>query len=214
MKEVDLIVFDLDGTLVDSCESISDAVNDMLMKLRLQKKPKEEIRGYIGTGVTDLIKKSLGEGHIDLLDKGLSIFAEYYNNHPTENSRLYPGAKEVLDYFKNKIKLIITNRNLDSARLILKKFGIYNYFEEIMGGDDPSCAKPNACPLNNVMSKLDINKDRAIMVGDMDIDVLAGKAAGITTCAVTYGIGKKEDIIKINPDYLIDNISRLKAIIS
>ena len=79
--------------------------------------------------------------------------------------------------------------------------------------DDPSCAKPNPCPLENAISKLDIGKDRAIIVGDMDIDILAGKAAGIATCAVTYGIGKKEDIVKTNPDYLIDNISNLKEIV-
>ena len=213
MKEVDLIIFDLDGTLVDSCESIASAVNDMLRKLNLREKTKEEIRSYIGTGVIELIKKSLGDDHADLLDKGFSIFDEYYKNHPAENSKLYPGVKDILEYFKNKIKLIITNRNIESAKIVLKEFGIYDYFKSITGGDDPSCAKPNSCPLDNAISKLDINKDRVIIVGDMDIDVLAGKAAGIATCAVTYGIGKKEDIVKINPDYLIDNISKLKEIV-
>ena len=130
-----------------------------------------------------------------------------------DNSVLYPGVLETLEYFKNKRKIIITNRNYDFAIITLKALGISEYFEEIIGGDDIGCMKPASCPIDKSMHKLAIDKERAIMIGDMDIDVLAGRGSGMATCAVTYGIGKKEDILEANPDYIIDNILQLKGII-
>ncbi|MCD5383486.1 HAD-IA family hydrolase [candidate division WOR-3 bacterium] len=91
---------------------------------------------------------------------------------------------------------------------------MYKYFEDIVGGDDIGCAKPSPCPLDKIIHSLNINKGEAIIVGDMDIDILAGRKADIITCAVTYGIGKKEDIIKANPDFIIDDIMKLKDIMN
>ncbi len=213
MKEADLIIFDLDGTLVDSRKDIANAVNFTLRKLSLKEKSLEEITSYIGRGVSDLIQKSLEKKNHVHLEKALSIFEKYYKEHSSDESILYPGVKEVLEYFKDKKKAIVTNRNYEFAVITLKALGIYDFFSSITGGDDIGCAKPNSCPLDKAIYHLAINKDRSIIVGDMDIDVLAGKASGIATCAVTYGIGKKEDIEKTKPDYIIDNISELKKII-
>ena len=99
---------------------------------------------------------------------------------------------------------------------VLKAARIYanGYFEDIIGGDDAGCMKPSACPLDRVIRGFDIrDKEKVMMVGDMDIDVLAGKNAGVKTCAVTYGIGKREDIVKAAPDYIIDDFIELKRII-
>lgn len=213
MKEADLIVFDIDGTLVDSREDITNSVNFTLKKLGLKEKGLEEIASYIGRGVTDLIKRSLGEKSEDLTEKAMSIFEEYYKKHFNDHSRLYPGVEEVLRYFADKKKVILTNRKYDYAVMTLKSLGIYGYFEEILGGDNTGCAKPSSCPLDALMEKLNVDKKRAIMVGDMDIDVLAGKEAGIATCAVTYGIGSKKDIVESRPDYIIDSITKLKDIV-
>ena len=84
---------------------------------------------------------------------------------------------------------------------------------DILGGDDRACAKPMACPVINVMAMFGIEKSRAVMTGDMDIDIMAGKAAGIHTCGVTYGIGKKEDMLKAGPDFVVQEISELKKIV-
>ena len=95
----------------------------------------------------------------------------------------------------------------------MKNLGIYDYFEEILGGDDTGCIKPSPCPMDKIIDKFNIDKSKAIVVGDMAIDILAGKNTGVMTCAVTYGIGKKEDILKARPDYIIDDIRKLKGII-
>jgi len=213
MKYIDLIIFDLDGTLVDSRDDIANAVNFTLKKIGLKEKSISEISSYIGTGIEDLIGKSLGNKQEVLLTRALSVFEKYYRKHSTDNSVLYPNVKEILEYFKNKRKVIITNRNYEFALIVLNKLGIYDYFENVVGGDDIGCMKPSSCPLDISMNRLNTNKEEAIIVGDMDIDIVAGKKAGIITCGVTYGIGKKEDIIKAKPDFIIDDIIDLKSII-
>jgi len=213
MKYIDLIIFDLDGTLVDSRDDIANAVNFTLKKIGLKEKSISEISSYIGTGIEDLIGKSLGNKQEVLLTRALSVFEKYYRKHSTDNSVLYPNVKEILEYFKNKRKMIVTNRNYEFALIVLNKLGIYDYFENVVGGDDIGCMKPSSCPVDISMNRLNTNKEEAIIVGDMDIDIVAGKKAGIITCGVTYGIGKKEDIIKAKPDFIIDDIINLKNII-
>lgn len=213
MKYIDLIILDLDGTLIDSREDIAKAVNFALKDVGLGEKSVSEISSYIGLGVEDLIRKSLGNKHNALIEKALSVFKEYYKEHCTDNSVLYPNVKEVLEYFKAKRKVIVTNRNYDLALQPLKTLGIYDYFDDIFGGDDIGCMKPSSCPLDRTINRFNMDKETTIFVGDMYIDVLAGKSAGIATCAVTYGIGKKEDIIKVEPDFIIDDMIELKNII-
>lgn len=210
---VDLILFDLDGTLVDSRKDIANAVNFTLNKLGFETKSIEEISSYIGGGVESLISKSIGRDNGNLFDRALSVFEEYYRKHSTDESRLYAGVKETLEYFRNKRKIVVTNRNYEFAVITLKILGIYDCFEDITGGDDASCLKPSSCPLDRAVDKFKADKNKTIIIGDMYLDILAGKRAGIVTCAVTYGIGKKGDILKANPDYIVDNIIELKKII-
>jgi len=213
MVGIDTIIFDLDGTLVDSRKDIVMAVNFTLRKLGLPEKPPEVVVSYIGLGIRDLIKKSLGEEKRRLVDEALKIFTRYFRKHSADKSKLYPHVKETLDYFRNKRKVVITNRNKESACITLKKLGVINYFQEIFGGDDEDCIKPSACPLDRVCSKLGVDKNKIIMVGDMDIDIKAGKEFDVRTCWVTYGLGKREDIEKVGPDYVIDDIIDVKKII-
>jgi phosphoglycolate phosphatase len=212
-RQIDLIIFDLDGTLVDSRKDITKAVNFTLRQVGLKEKSMQEVSSFIGWGVKDLIAKSMGKNKGRLFDKALVVFEEYYRKHATDNSVLYPKVKEILEYFKNKQKAIVTNRNHEFGVLALANLGILDYFADLIGGNELGCVKPSSCPIDTVIGRLKADKDKAIMVGDMDIDVLAGKNAGILTCAVTYGIGKKEDLIKSKPDYIIDHIETLKKII-
>jgi 2-phosphoglycolate phosphatase len=214
MENIKLIVFDLDGTLVDSRSDIAGAVNFTLDKLGLKKKNISEIGSYIGWGVIDLIEKSLGKNHRYFLTQALAIFKDYYRRHSTDNSRLYPGVEETLKYYKQMRKIIVTNRDREFAEITLKTLGISGYFETIIGGDDLGCLKPSSCPLNRGLRQLKVNKNRAIMVGDMAVDIQAGKTAGISTCAVTYGLGKREDLIRAEPDFIINDIRELKKVVN
>ena len=213
MVNVDAIFFDVDGTLVDSGADITNAVNHTLRSLKLPEQPREEIISYIGTGVKDLMRKSLGADNLDLAGKATDIFSEYYTMHSTDESVLYPHAKEILEYFKGKKKYIITNRYKKFADITLKGLGIRDYFENIFGGDDENCLKPSACVLEPIFSELHIDKAKSLIVGDMAIDIQTGKNSAIKTCFVTYGLGKLEDVKPLNPDFIIDDLIELKEII-
>ena len=121
--------------------------------------------------------------------------------------------KEILNHFKDKYIAIASNRKAHSAQKMLEHFGLARYFNYILGSENVSCRKPSPCPVLSIINKFSVKKDRSIIVGDMDLDVISGREAGISTCAVTYGIGKREDIVRSKPDFIIDDICKLKDII-
>ena len=212
-KNIELIMFDLDGTLVDSMKDIANAGNFTLENFGLAKKSVQEITSYVGEGREHLVKKLLGDKQV-FLKEAVSVFGEYYKKHSMDNSTLYPHVKEILEYFKDKKKAVVSNKNRGEVVSVLNALAIYDYFDSIMGGDEVEYKKPSAFPLNKTMQRFHIDKGESIMVGDMDIDILAGKNAGILTCAVTYGVSKKEVIIRAEPDFIIDDIGKLRDIIS
>ena len=214
MPGIDVIFFDVDGTLVDSRSDIVRAVNYTLKHYAIADKTAEEIVSYIGTGVKDLLRKSLGPDKAKLTDEAVRIFSDYFLKHPTDESTLYPNVKEVLQYFSKKRKFILTNRYREFADAALKNLGIRDYFEEILGGDDESCIKPSACVIEKVFNAFHVDREKSMIVGDMAVDVMAGKNSGIRTCWVTYGLDKLDDLKGIKPDYIIDDLIELKNIIN
>jgi len=207
---IDVIFFDVDGTLVDARKDIVNAVNFALKGLKLKPKPFSEIVSYIGTGVKDLIRQSLGEEYEPLMDRAVKLFAQRYEAHPIDEAKVYPYVVSTLDHFKNKRKFIVTNRYARFADVALKGLGLRGYFESIIGGDDEGCLKPSACVITKVISRLNVPKTKIMIVGDMAIDVRTGKNAGIKTCFVTYGLGAIRDLGRLKPDYIIDGIADLK----
>ncbi len=211
---VEAAIFDLDGTLIDSRKDIIDSLNHTLKEVGLEEMSVEVMRGYIGMGRDRLISDALGHTAApEMVRKVTEIFAEYYKEHMFDTTRLFPGARDVLEYLKGKTLMMVTNKNRELTVETLRRFGIEKYFHRVVGGDDTNCRKPNACPINNLLSGMNIPKDKAIMIGDSDIDVKTGKLAGIITCGLTWGIGRKEDIEKAGPDYLLDDIRKVKDII-
>lgn len=213
MIDIDIIFFDVDGTLVDARADIVEAINHTLRQLGFSEKPFDEVVSYIGTGVRDLVRHSIPSRDDNILAKGLEIFGGYYVKHAANKCTLYPHVMETLEYFRAKRKFIATNRFSRFADATLRGLGIRDYFEDIFGGEDEKCLKPNACSIERFDANLDIKSVPSIIVGDMAIDVETGKNAGIKTCWVTYGLGKAGDVEPLDPDYVIDDIAALKKII-
>ncbi|MGM0568754.1 MAG: HAD family hydrolase [Elusimicrobiota bacterium] len=207
MKQIDAIIFDLDGTLADSKDNIVDSVNQTLKEMALPEKPHDEIASCIGSGVRELIAGALGKENRHLLDTALNIYSQKFSG----KNKLYPHAGEILKHFQKKLIFLLTNREKEKALITLKEHGIENYFKEVMGGDNERCLKPAGCALDGVF-KWTNKRERIVIVGDMDLDIKTGKKAGIITCAVTHGIGKEEDIRNSNPDYIISDLIELKKI--
>lgn len=211
-RPVDLLIFDLDCTLADTKFDIARATNYALQRLGLPELPPETIYGYIGNGVEKIIERSLTQDDLPLRQKALALFSEFYGQHLLDHTRLYPRVRETLEHFKGKKKAVATNKTFDFTLKMLEALGIQPYFEMILGGDSTEHIKPNPEPLEKILKALRVSPGRASMVGDSVGDVLAGKQAGMVTCALTYGLGKRQDLLQADPDYLLDNIWGLTEI--
>jgi len=143
----------------------------------------------------------------------MKLYGEYYVAHAADEAFLYPHAIEILDHLKDKRKFILTNRYAAFADVLLKELGVRKYFEHIIGGDDEKCLKPSACVMDKAVEKFGFDKEKALIVGDMEFDILTGKNSGVKTCWVTYGLGKIEEIRDLKPDYVIEDLIELKEII-
>jgi phosphoglycolate phosphatase len=208
-----LVVFDLDGTLVDTLTDITIAVNRMLRDLSLPPRPEAEVRRLIGHGVEELIGRIVGEEEGPLLDRALELFLDYRAREGARRCRLYPGVRETLENLRDLKIAVVSNGRKMLVDLVLEAVGIADYFQAALGGDSVRCRKPSPCPLLQLTKELGVTAPRTLMVGDMIVDIRTGKAAGITTCAVTYGFGEREDLRAAGADYLIDEIAELLPIV-
>ena len=213
MAPFESVFFDVDGTLVDARLDIAGAMNRVSKILACPEKSVEEITSYIGTGVKDLIRKSLDSDDELLIDKATALYESEYLKHPADHAKLYPGVISTLKALSKKRKFILTNRYAHLASALLEKLGVMKYFEGVFGGDDESCIKPSACVFEKILPGLGLDRRGALIVGDMAIDVLAGKNSRVRTCWVTYGLGKKEEVLHLEPDYIIDSITELVSIV-
>ncbi len=214
MVEIDLIIFNFDGTLLDSKRVIVNAANYTLNELGLKSKSSDWIIGHVGTSIRGFLKKIPGLEDISMIEKGVELFTRYWNNNLVKESRLFPNVKEVLEHFKDKSMFIISNGSMSVIEEALKKFKIKKYFQKVISGDDEDCLKPSTCPIDKAVNIKDIrHRERTIIVGDMEVDIKTGKEAGIKTCGVTYGFRKAEEIKASKPDFLINDILGLMEVI-
>jgi len=211
-RPVDLLIFDLDCTLANTKRDLAIATNYALRQLGLPELPPEQIYGYIGNGVKKIIERALTPENNSLHQRALALFSEHYIEHLLDHTRLYPHVRETLDYFKGKKKAVATNKSTDFTLKMLEGLGIKPYFEMILGGDSTEHAKPNPEPLERILRDLQVAPSRAVMVGDSVGDVIAGQRAQMITCALTYGLGKREDLIQAGPDHLLDDLWELTEI--
>jgi len=202
-----LIMFDLDGTLVDSGTDITTALNHAIEPYHMGRLTRERAISLVGEGVTTLIGKLLGEEHIALKDEVLERFITYYEGHLTLATRPYPGVVAALEGLSNCKKAVISNKKESLSKKLLQELDLLKHFECVFGGDSSEEKKPSPRPLLAVMDILDMRPEDAMMVGDSVYDIRAGTAAGVTTVAVTYGFRAAETLTEA--DFMIDSMPEL-----
>jgi len=210
---VTVALFDLDGTLVDSLEDLTDAVNVMLAGFGKDPLSSMGVRNLVGKGARNLVQRALGTELPEDIERGLGLFTGFNAAHIADKSRLYPGVREALDALAdNNIRMaIISNKNESLSRMILQSLMIDRFFEAICGGDTFPEMKPSPLPLLRVAERFGIAPGGAVMVGDSINDIQAGRQAGITTIGCTWGYGGPDELREA--DRLADSCAEVADIL-
>lgn len=212
MQKISLFVYDFDGTLVDTFADIANSVNLALAEMNIQSLSRETIRRNIGSGVVNLMSRSLEGSGCDDVEMAVSFFQKHYNNHLLDQTKLYPNGREVVEHFSKKKNAILSNKPISFVEKILTELNFLSLFDSVLGGDSLSERKPNPMGLQLLMTNLNCPVKEVLMIGDSAIDIETGKNAGVLTCGVTYGLGNPVSLHNSKPDYLIDNLSNLKSL--
>jgi phosphoglycolate phosphatase len=184
---IKLIMFDLDGTLVNSIVDITNALNYAIEPYNLEKMTAGRTVGMVGEGLTMLVKKMLGGENAVIMPDVMDRFMRYYSEHLTEFTVPYPGVPETLEKLADYRKAVVSNKREALSKRLLEALKLSHYFDVILGSDSVGERKPSPKPILQILQMVKVNPDEAVIVGDSDYDIDAGRAAGIKTIAVTYG---------------------------
>jgi phosphoglycolate phosphatase len=205
--KIKLIIFDLDGTLVNTIADITNALNYAIGPYGIETLTVEKTTSLVGEGITSLIGKLLAEKETGLHPVVLRRFLDYYSDHLTDFSVPYPGVRETLELLKNYRKAVLSNKREDLSRRLLEKLELAGYFDLIWGSDSVSEKKPSPAPVLELLKKVSCRPEEAVMVGDSNFDIEAGRAAGVRTVAVSYGYRNIE--LLRDADFIIDSMNEL-----
>ena len=207
--EVRALIFDLDGTLIDSKLDLALAVNAALEEMHREPLPHEQIFSYIGDGAPKLIARALGKGataeHCRL---GLEFFIQYYSIHKLDHTSLYPGVREALDLLSEMPMAVLTNKPVRASEGILQGLGVADYFRLVYGGNSFERKKPDPIGVKTILREFGIAPAQVMFVGDSEVDVQTARNSGTWACGVTYGFGSHR-LAEYPPDLLIDSLTEL-----
>ena len=209
-----LIIFDFDGVIIDSARDLVSAAQYSLQQVGSSDPGFAFIRGCIGGGARNLLLRSLDKDKKDRVDEAMAIFRNYYEQNCVNETVLYPGVNDVLTFYVGHKRLALATFKIRAAtEKILAQLDVLNYFDAVVTADDVQRPKPNPECIHSVLNNLHCSPDEAILVGDTPTDINTAKNAGISSCAVLYGIGTREDLFAAKPDFIVENILELTSIV-
>ena len=208
-----VLIFDLDGTLVDSKKDLSASVNHVRSTFQLPPLTEHEISSFIGDGAQMLIQRALGaDASATDVHSGLQLFLSYYRDHMLDQSTLYPGVYETLGRLHEFRLAVLTNKPIRFSRMMLEGLGILDRFAAVYGGNSFERKKPDPVGIFQILTDTEGQPERAWMIGDSAVDVLTGRNAGVRTCGVSWGYAT--DSFKATPpDFLIHRFEELEELV-
>lgn len=207
-REVDLFLFDLDGTLSDSKKDLVTAINHTLVSFGFSELPEDDIVALIGKGVSKLLSNFTGDGAAKY--ETFRVYLEHLDKHLLDTTRPFPGVVETLSTITQK-KAVVTNKLKSMAERVIIGLGIADEIDLIVGADTAKSMKPNPDPIIFALRQFKADPSRTVMVGDTTDDIQAAKAAGVIPCGVTYGFGTRQDLIDAGAEIIIEDIKELPA---
>lgn len=190
LSSVRALIFDLDGTLIDSKQDLIHSVNAMLRELGRKQLPAATISGYIGHGAPQLVARALGdECSEEERQHALQFFLSYYEDHKMDTTHAYPGVAETLEQLARMPMAVLTNKPVRISVRILQQMGLSRYFRVIYGGNSFETKKPDPRGAMKILRDLGVEPREALLVGDSEVDVQTARNAGTLAAAVNYGFG-------------------------
>ena len=208
---MNLLIFDLDGTLIDSKLDLAHAVNATRGHMCLEPLEYERVYSYVGSGAPVLIRRALGAAATEAqVQEALEFFLEYYREHYLDHTTLYPGVKESLDRLlaAGKRMAVLTNKPVGISRAIVGGLGVHSHFFQVYGGNSFEFKKPHPIGVEALMREAGVGRTATLMVGDSGVDVQTARNAGIQCCAVTYGF-QPETLADPAPEKLVDSMGEI-----
>ncbi|PYX31674.1 MAG: haloacid dehalogenase [Acidobacteria bacterium] len=218
---IKFVVFDLDGTLIDSRLDLVHSVNAALRHIGRPELPDDVIASYVGDGAPILIQRALGGEATDeaLIRKGLQFFLSYYREHKLDHTIVYEGIEDALARIQQSSNgaprkmAVLTNKPVNPSRAIVEALGLGQFFTQVYGGNSFATKKPDAEGVRKLLEENDAQPDRTAIVGDSHVDVRTGRNAGLWTVGVTYGFAP-HTLGDEPPDVLVDNARELADVFS
>ena len=212
-ESIRLVVFDLDGTLIDSQKDLANSINAMLTQLHCQLLPEELIAAYVGDGAGMLVRRALGDP-IDehLVERGLDLFLAYYREHKLDNTYVYPGVFESLESLRamsdgmSRQMAVLTNKPINPSRAICDALGLSPWFFQIYGGNSFPTKKPDPEGLNTLIAEAGVAPHETLMIGDSDNDILTARRAGAWSLGCKFGLSS-HTLDNIAADCLVDSVA-------
>jgi phosphoglycolate phosphatase len=200
-----LLVFDLDGTLIDSGADLCASVNAMLHHFGRPPLPQAVISTYIGDGAAMLVARSLGQPEDSaFLDAALAYFLDYYREHKLDHTYVYPGVFPSLDSLRDRSMAVLTNKPIGPSLAICEALGLSPYFFRILGGNSFATKKPDPEGLLALMEESGATPEETLMIGDSDVDIRTARNAGAWSMGCTYGLSP-HTLASVPPDLLVDS---------
>lgn len=230
LPRLQLLVFDLDGTLIDSRQDLVRSVNATLQHLGQPQLPEAVVASYVGDGAALLVRRALGlappsagsrpmpppeltAAQAEQLEAALTWFLQHYHQHQLDCTRLYPGVEAALPGLKKTHRLaVLTNKPLRNTLGILEGLGVLPLFDRVYGGDSFPHKKPDPAGLRALLDEFSATASETLMVGDSHVDIRTGHNAGVWTCGVTYGFAP-QSLADHEPSFVVDTFPQLVEII-
>jgi phosphoglycolate phosphatase len=228
-RSIRLVIFDLDGTLIDSRLDLVHSVNAALRHIGRPELPDDVIASYVGDGAPILIQRALQGEAVDemLVRKGLEFFLSYYREHKLDHTTVYPGIVDALTAIQNcsngsssgtsletqRKMAVLSNKPVNPSRAIVEALGLGKYFSQVYGGNSFATKKPEPEGARQILAEVGVLPEQAAIVGDSHVDIRTGHNAGLWTVGVSYGFAP-HTLEAEHPDVLIDQPSELMSVFS
>jgi len=215
--QIKLLIFDLDGTLIDSRLDLIHSVNAMLRHFGRPELPGDVIASYIGDGAPMLVRRALGDPRDEgSVKEALEYFLGYYRVHKLDHTHVYEGVKEMLVAIRNangvrRQMAVLSNKPVIPSRAIVEALGLAEFFIHVYGGNSFATKKPDPHGVQTILRETKTRPEEALMVGDSSIDVITGRNASLWTCGVTYGFAP-HTLCEAPPDVLVDSPRELEEL--